>query len=101
MLNITIDEEGYAVHDGLWRLHHTSKCQGHPCPFHAPSDHHMVKWPMVLRNSMLIERICEHGCGHPDPDSLAYMETIHPGLGVHGCDGCCKATPVAYPEMPV
>lgn len=38
----------------------------------------------------VMERLCPHGVGHPDPDSLRYFERhdIH-GFGVHGCDGCC------------
>jgi hypothetical protein len=34
-----------------------------------------------------MERICEHGIGHPDPDD----RRIRTGedMGDHGCDGCC------------
>ena len=62
-----------------------------PCPFHAPSRHHMVTWPKVIRESGLVERTCPHGIGHPDPDSLRYMvaRTGDDGWGVHGCDGDC------------
>lgn len=28
----------------------------------------------MVRFSGLIERVCEHGVGHPDPDSVAYAE---------------------------
>ncbi len=70
--------------------HDAQRCAGHPCPFHAPSDHKMATWPRNLRASGLTERICAHGIGHPDPDSLAWMERIglH-GYEMHGCDGCC------------
>lgn len=39
----------------------------------------------------LMERICPHGVGHPDPDDLAWQEEHRPqaAAGVHGCDGCC------------
>jgi hypothetical protein len=30
-----------------------------------------------------MERICDHGVGHPDPDE--FMADVW----VHGCDGCC------------
>ena len=51
----------------------------------------MKDWPLNLRESMLMERICSHGIGHPDPDSLAWMERNgREGYGVHGCDGCCS-----------
>lgn len=53
-----------------------------PCPIHAPSDHHMLSWPQHWRGDRrIIERICEHGVGHTDPDEQ--------GFGGHGCDGCC------------
>ena len=44
---------------------------------------------------MLMERICPHGIGHPDPDHLSHTERVH-GLeamlieAIHGCDGCCR-----------
>lgn len=72
--------------------HPASACKGHHCPFHDPSDHHMKDWPKVIRSSALTERICSHGVGHPDPDSLAFFEAHGiEGYGVHGCDGCCHA----------
>ncbi len=68
----------------------------HPCPWHKPSRHHMRSWPRVIRFEKygLVERICSHGVGHPDPDSLAFIgEYIaagpHESLAIHGCDGCC------------
>jgi hypothetical protein len=33
-----------------------------------------------------MERICEHGIGHPDPDQIMRDEAGW----VHGCDGCCS-----------
>jgi hypothetical protein len=77
-------------------IHDPSLCEGRPCPFHHPSDHHMVKWTRSLRldKQALTERICEHGVGHPDPDSLAYYKSLlgereASALAIHGCDGCC------------
>ncbi len=68
----------------------------HPCPWHAPSKHHMRTWPRVIRFEKygMVERICVHGIGHPDVDSLAFIGKYiaagpHPSLGIHGCDGCC------------
>lgn len=53
------------------------------CPIHNPSNHHMVKWEQNWRpDKRMIERICQHGIGHPDPDDINYD-------AVHGCDGCC------------
>lgn len=30
----------------------------------------------------MMERMCPHGIGHPDPDEITLDV-------VHGCDGCC------------
>lgn len=68
-----------------------------PCIFHSPSVHHMTSWPIFVRLDRfgaLAERTCRHGVGHPDPDSLAYVESLHEESqrgyeGTHGCDGCC------------
>jgi hypothetical protein len=79
--------------------HDRSVCEGRdlPCLFHSPSQHHMLSWPINIRLdrfAALSERLCPHGIGHPDPDSLAYVETLHKPSergyeGIHGCDGCC------------
>lgn len=81
--------------DVKWDIHKADVCQG-PCPFHSPSDHHMKDWPIHMRLDPFKygepERHCEHNIGHPDPDSVAFhaQHGAH-GMGVHGCDGCCKA----------
>lgn len=63
------------------------------CAIHAPSQHCMRDLPQLMRESTLIERICTHGIGHPDPDSMRYFESVGlSALGVHGCDGCCRET---------
>lgn len=76
----------------LVNVHDPAACEGRGCCIHHPSDHHMVKWPQNWRDDRgLMERVCPHGIGHPDPDELAYKVSI--GLrheGVHGCDGCCR-----------
>jgi hypothetical protein len=54
------------------------------CCIHRPSSHHMRTWPQHWRNDRgIMERICQHGIGHPDPDDLTTDR-------VHGCDGCCN-----------
>lgn len=67
-------------------VHPQDKCAGQVCTIHNPSDHHMRHMPQHWRSDWggFMERICEHGVGHPDPDSL------HPHGG-HGCDGCCRS----------
>lgn len=60
------------------------------CAIHAPSYHTTRDWPQLMRETFLIERMCPHGIGHPDPDSVDFFErTGRDGWGVHGCDGCC------------
>jgi hypothetical protein len=85
------------------KYHTRSKCRGQVCIFHNPTEHKMRDWPMNLRTdpwaAPLIERMCIHGTGHPDPDSVAYMDKSwgyssetgkkYYGYGIHGCDGCC------------
>jgi len=72
--------------------HRKDDCIGDHCPIHRPSNHVLSDAPMNFRADKygLIERLCEHGVGHPDPDSTKYMESEgFDGLGVHGCCGCC------------
>lgn len=80
-------------------VHDESACAGEACVIHNPSDHHMADWPVSVRYDRwaLAERICPHGIGHPDPDSLAWQRRmveqgkISAGAysDTHGCDGCC------------
>lgn len=64
-------------------VHPNANCMGEPCTIHERSDHHMRSWPQNWRDDAgKMERVCEHGIGHPDPDE------INPDK-VHGCDGCC------------
>lgn len=73
-------------------LHTIADCFGQWCPFHCPSPHHMRTWRKLVRYDRhgMTERLCPHGIGHPDPDSLAWMgRNGVDDAGVHGCDGCC------------
>lgn len=75
-------------------VHDPEECAGGVCVAHNPSDHSMRNLPLVYRSDTnLFERVCEHGIGHPDPDSLDYfLREGEDHMAVHGCDGCC--TPV-------
>lgn len=81
------------------RTHDPEACEGQTCVVHNPSEHHMRGWRINIRMDRrfcLAERICPHGVGHPDPDSLSYIERVtdKPTAdveSVHGCDGCCRA----------
>lgn len=78
--------------DGCY-IHPKSDCK-YPCPFHGPSNHPLKDAKIHIRKDkhFLVERICKHGVGHDDPDSVAYMHSIGAKwVGVHGCDGCCKS----------
>lgn len=77
------------------RVHNEEDCSG-VCPIHNPSDHPLKDAPTHWRDDRgLMERICEHGVGHPDLDDLAYKLAMvgQEALweGVHGCCGesCC------------
>ena len=65
------------------------------CAVHNPSDHNMRDFKQHWRYDRgIIERICPHGVGHPDPDIIAYIRAIAGDKqaeceSVHGCDGCC------------
>lgn len=52
----------------------------------------MITWKLYWRSDLgIFERICEHGIGHPDPDSLSFLrkKTDDTALSIHECDGCC------------
>lgn len=76
------------------RTHHISKCAGQTCALHNPSDHPLRDAPLHWRGDRrLMERICAHGIGHPDPDAIAYGLSVGgTDTGAHGCDGCCATT---------
>lgn len=83
---------GVQVGDATLRnVHPVEACGGRPCVIHNPSGHHMRGWRLNWRDDRgLMERMCRHGIGHPDPDDVAYRLRLgQRGFAVHGCDGCC------------
>jgi len=80
------------ISGAIWTIHNKKDCVK-PCPFHYPSEHPLKSAPIHIRDDkmLLVERICEHGVGHDDPDSVAYFHN-HGEMwsGTHGCDGCCN-----------
>jgi hypothetical protein len=82
-------------------VHPPEVCAGRYCVIHNPGPHHMREWPTCWRPDRgIMERICEHGVGHPDPDDQAFL--ISQGRtheGVHGCDGCCHPDHVPGQEI--
>lgn len=69
----------------LINVHRRDDCNP-PCTIHAHSEHVLRDKPLLWRNDRgIFEHMCEHGIGHPCPDSLPKTDS-----GVHGCDGCCR-----------
>lgn len=98
VLSSVTTADGNKVEDVLW-VHPREQCQGNAsvnvCVVHNPSVHHMRGWRLNWRDDRaLMERICPHGIGHPDPDHMTYVKATggDSALGVHGCDGCCQVT---------
>lgn len=79
------------------QVHPPSSCAGRECCIHNPSEHPLRMAPLSWRSDRrLMERICEHDVGHPDPDDLAWKRVELGddeawGFGIHGCDGCCRS----------
>lgn len=93
MPRVTDPVFGQMLGDVPVRTHSQGKCAGEWCVIHNPSDHPLRDAEMVFRmdRMALVERLCVHGVGHPDPDSVAYFEVQGvDGMGVHGCHGCCR-----------
>lgn len=76
----------------IGNIHHPNRCEGRGCVMHHPSNHHMVSWKLNWRDDRgIMERLCPHGVGHPDPDSAAFQKAIGRDFeNIHGCDGCCR-----------
>lgn len=71
----------------IYNVHQKHDCRGPPCPIHHLTDHHMRSFPQHFRQDRrIMERICPHGVGHPDPDDQTTDR-------IHGCDGCCQPPP--------
>ncbi len=69
--------------------HLPDQCIGEHCTLHNRSDHSMREFPQHWRGDRgIMERICPHGVGHPDPDD--YRIINGEDSGIHGCDGCCS-----------
>lgn len=80
------------------KVHNKEKCKHTHCPIHNPSDHCMVDWPTHYRDDRgIMERICIHGTGHPDPDDWKIQNGKDDGI--HGCCGCCEN--LVYSGLPL
>lgn len=84
-------ESNVLVGGQVLTTHDKTKCVGEYCTIHNNSPHHMVKWTQNWRSDReIMERICPHGVGHPDPDDPKFLDEYE---RVHGCDGCCVPPP--------
>ena len=80
-------EKATLVGGQVINAHPRNTCFGYWCPVHYPSPHHMRDWDQHWRSDRgIMERICPHGVGHPDPDDMKQYDKYE---SVHGCDGCC------------
>lgn len=83
--DIDPDKESFTDDFGnhIVNIHRLENCSGN-CTIHKHSEHPLSNAPLLWRNDRKIfEHICEHGIGHPCPDSLQNDS------GIHGCDRCC------------
>jgi hypothetical protein len=93
--NVDAAEPMFGVQIGktVLRTHAADKCAGEYCCLHNPSDHPLKDAPLNWRGDrQQMERICSHGVGHPDKDSLEFAKReghYETHMAVHGCDGCC------------
>lgn len=71
--------------------HKKQDCTGEWCTIHNRSNHSMRSFTQIFRyDRMLMERICPHGVGHPDPDDIKLTGPDAKVEAIHGCDGCCN-----------
>jgi hypothetical protein len=74
-----VDDFGHYIYN----VHRMEDCNP-PCTIHSHGEHPLAHEPLLWRNDRgIFEHICEHGVGHPCPDSL------NNDSGIHGCCGCC------------
>ena len=82
----------------LTSVHDPALCEGRGCAVHNhPSDHALKDASLNWREDRgILERICKHGVGHDDYDSVVYLKSLYNiddprrrYVGTHGCCGCC------------
>jgi hypothetical protein len=86
-------------HSPVWIMaHEPGKCAAQTCTLHNRTDHGMRAFMQHWREDRgLMERICPHGVGHPDPDQWDYLVMTYGKRAakvefVHGCchERCCR-----------
>ncbi len=77
------------TNESLSKHHPEGHCFGDVCALHKRTEHSMRQFPQHYREDRgIMERLCSHGIGHPDPDDYRIVTGEDPGI--HGCDGCCS-----------
>lgn len=76
----------------LGTVHPMRYCEGRECTIHNPPSKLPDGWSFYWRTDRgIMERICLHGIGHPDPGQFTYWKENNMEFeAVHGCDGCCR-----------
>lgn len=98
VIDIIINDRMEIFIDGNGRkvdVHASGQCAGQNCSIHNPSNHVLKDAPLTWRSDRrMMERICSHGVGHPDPDDVSYnvmvLDKDEESYSMHGCDGCCS-----------
>jgi len=93
-IHATDSQWGMALGKVDLSVHERSRCEGEFCCIHNPSDHPLKEAELNWRaDRRIMERLCECGVGHPDPDDLRFrVEQLGEDpeyAGIHGCCGCC------------
>lgn len=100
IIEVQCTEPMFGMPIGVRRLHVHDRidCEGRRCCIHNPSEHKLANAPLMWRSDAgpmgKMERLCDHGVGHPDPDDVDYRSTHgDPNAWLwadtHSCDGCC------------
>lgn len=90
----------YKIVGRLGGVHGPEYCAGDRCAIHGDPQHPMSEFPRLWRQDRgIVERICPHGIGHPDPGQYDYWATVYADDAMalsaqmmHGCDGCCAGS---------
>jgi hypothetical protein len=86
-----INRKATLEHSGqvLEYVHSKLDCMGPSCTLHKMSSHHLRSWPQRWNPQVIaMERVCEHGVGHTDPDEINQDIVVSIDHS-EKCDGCC------------
>jgi hypothetical protein len=87
----TKEDRAYCEHTNvvLIYVHKKGQCKGTYCTLHNRSNHHLRSWPQLWDPQIFaMQRICEHGVAHTDPDEIN-TDVVVRFEHESQCDGCC------------